>query len=53
MHRILATLAFLTLCAFLFIFLWRVPRLDLGILFAITLLMAGYDFVAYHHTYRR
>lgn len=53
MHRTLALLAFLTLVAFLVIFLWRVPRVDLGILFFITLAMAAYDFVFHHHTDRR
>jgi hypothetical protein len=52
MHRILASLAFLTLCAFLIIFFWRVPRVDLGILFLVTLAMAAYDFLFYHHTDR-
>jgi len=48
-NRILALLAFLTLCAFLGVFLWRVPRVDLTILFAITLGMTAYDFLFHSH----
>lgn len=49
-HRILALLAFLLLAAFLLIFFWHVPRVDLGILFAITLAMAAYDFLFRSHS---
>jgi hypothetical protein len=45
--RLLAILAFLLLCGFLGVFLWRVPRLDLAVLFGITVAMAGYDFFFY------
>jgi hypothetical protein len=51
--RLLALLAFLLLCGFLAVFLWRVPRADLAVLFAVTVAMAGYDFFFYrggdHH----
>jgi hypothetical protein len=45
--RILVTAAFLLLVAFLGVFLWRVPRVDLTIVFLITLVMAGYDLFFY------
>ncbi len=35
--------AFALLTGFLGILLWHVPRLDLGVVIAITLLCAGYD----------
>lgn len=51
-NRILALLAFLTLGAFLAVFFWRVPRVDLGILFAVTLAMTAYDFLFHHNSDR-
>jgi hypothetical protein len=47
LDRVLAALAFASVAAFLGILLWHVPRLDLGAVIGITLLLAGYDlFVA-------
>jgi uncharacterized membrane protein len=43
--RILALAAYLTLAAFLGILVWNVPRLDLGVVVAVTLALAGFDFV--------
>ena len=42
--RILAAFAMLTLFCFLGILVWFVPRLDLGIVVLITLMMTFYDF---------
>lgn len=41
--RLMATFAFLVLTGFLAILVWFVPRLDLGAVVAVTLLLAGYD----------
>lgn len=43
MEKMMAALAFLVLCGFLGILLWFVPRLDLGVVIATTLLLTGYD----------
>lgn len=43
-NTLLAILAYATLCAFLGILLYSVPRLDLGLVIGTTLLLTGYDF---------
>ncbi len=43
LERILSFLALLMLCGFLGILLWNVPRLDLGVVIVLTLLLAGVD----------
>lgn len=43
--RVVALLAFAVLAGFLGILLWNVPRLDLGAVIVVTLLLGGYDFV--------
>jgi hypothetical protein len=42
--RIMAFLAFAILTGFLAILVWYVPRLDLGAVIAITVVLAGWDF---------
>ena len=42
--RAMALLAFLFLLGFLGILVWYVPRLDLGLVVAATLLLVAYDF---------
>ena len=42
--RLMATFAFLVLAAFLSILIWFVPRLDLGAVIAVTLLLVAWDF---------
>ena len=42
-HRLIALVAYLILCGFLFILVWKVPRVDLIILVGITLALAGWD----------
>jgi hypothetical protein len=49
--RILPIFAFAVLCGFLGILIWFVPRLDLGIVLLLTLLIVGYDF--FFHNQRR
>ncbi|MBU1313519.1 MULTISPECIES: hypothetical protein [Pseudorhizobium] len=46
--RLLALFGFLVLCGFLGVLLWEVPRLDLTILVAVTVALAGYDLFFYH-----
>lgn len=43
-NRLLAALAFAVLLGFVGILVWYVPRLDLGAVIAVTVLLAGYDF---------
>lgn len=43
LDRILSILAMAVLCGFLGILIWNVPRLDLGIVIVLTLLLAGVD----------
>lgn len=43
MERILTILAFLVLCGFLGVLILKLPRLDLGIVIGITVVMAFYD----------
>lgn len=43
MNLLLRLLAFLTLAGFLLILLWKVPRVDLGVLIAITIALAAWD----------
>lgn len=42
--RLMQVAAFLVVAAFLGIVLYHVPRLDLGVAIAITLVAIGYDF---------
>jgi hypothetical protein len=42
-ERILSILAMAVLCGFLGILIWKVPRLDLAIVIALTLLLGGVD----------
>ncbi len=44
MNRVLATVAFLTLAAFIGILVWNVPRLDLAMVSLFALGLAFYDF---------
>lgn len=44
MNLVLKLAAFLMLAVFLSVLLWKVPRLDLGALIAITLILAARDF---------
>ena len=46
-NKALAILALTVLIVFLGILLWRVPRLDLGLVIVIVSLMAAYDFLVY------
>lgn len=46
-NTILAACAFVVIAVFLGILLWRVPRLDLGIVVTITVAMVLYDFFFY------
>ena len=43
--RILALLALIVFVAFLGIFIWKVPRLDLAAVIAITVALAIWDFL--------
>ena len=43
-NTLMALLAFAVLTGFLGILLYAVPRLDLGIVIGLTLLLVGYDF---------
>jgi len=43
-NRLLAALAFAVLLGFVGILVWYVPRLDLGLVVAVTVLLAAYDF---------
>ena len=47
-NRPLVIIAFLFLCVFLGILLWKVPRLDLGAVILFTLVLAGYDILLPH-----
>ncbi|MDP2696535.1 hypothetical protein [Thalassospira sp.] len=44
-NRIMALFALIMLLGFLGILVWHVPRWDLGIVIAITMALAGYDFL--------
>lgn len=44
--RIMALVAVVTLAAFLGILVWKVPRVDLAAVIAITLALALWDFLA-------
>lgn len=44
MNLALKLAAFLVLAAFLLVLVWKVPRLDLGALIAVTLALAARDF---------
>ncbi|MCC2613400.1 MULTISPECIES: hypothetical protein [Rhizobium/Agrobacterium group] len=50
--RLLQLIAFLILAGFVGVLFWRVPRVDLGFLFFITLAAAGYDFFLYNRRRR-
>jgi len=43
MERILTIIAFVILCGFLGVLIVKLPRLDLGIVIGVTVLMAFYD----------
>ena len=43
-ERILMIFAFLVLCGFIGILVWRVPQLDIGSVALLTVLLAAYDF---------
>ena len=43
MERILTIIAFIVLCSFLGVLIFKLPRLDLIIVVGVTLLMAFYD----------
>lgn len=43
MERFLTIIAFLTLCGFLGVLIYKLPRLDLGIVIGIAVAMAFYD----------
>ena len=43
LERLLTVPAFLMLCAFLGVLIWKLQRLDLGCVLAATLLLASYD----------
>ncbi|PWV97619.1 hypothetical protein DFR52_106142 [Hoeflea marina] len=43
MERILTLIAFVVLCGFLGVLIYKLPRLDLGIVVVTTLVMAFYD----------
>ncbi len=47
LERGINILAFVILCIFLGIFAYKVPRVDLGVAIAITLVMAFYDLFIY------
>ena len=42
-RRLLSTLAFLVFLLFLAVLVYRVPRIDLGIVIAVTLLLVAFD----------
>lgn len=44
MNLVLKLAAFLVLTVFLMILLWKVPRLDLGAVIVITIVLAAWDF---------
>ena len=43
LERLLSFLALMFLCGFLGILLWKVPRLDLGVVIVLTLLLGSVD----------
>jgi hypothetical protein len=43
MNRVIPLLALAVMLAFFAVFLWRVPRLDLGAVIVITMALAIYD----------
>jgi hypothetical protein len=47
-NRALGLLAFLLLCGFLGVLIWKVPRLDLLAICGLTIAFAGYDLFFYH-----
>ena len=50
--KMLAALAFLLMLGFLGILVWFVPRLDLGVVVGLTMLLAFYDFFIHEHRKR-
>lgn len=46
MNRLMAAAAFIVLVGFLSVLLIHVPRLDLGLVIGVTLLLAGWDAVS-------
>ncbi len=53
MNRILAIFAFLVLVGFLGILMFHVPRLDLGGVIVVTVLLAAWDLFTTHRTRKR
>ncbi|WP_158555064.1 hypothetical protein [Fulvimarina endophytica] len=51
LEKILAIVAFAILCFYLSFLIRYVPRLDLGVVLAITVVLAGYDLL-FHRTPR-
>ena len=49
LDRFLSIIALLVLLGFLGILFWKVPRLDLGAVIALTVLLVAYDFVVHSH----
>jgi len=43
MERILTIFAFIVLCGFLGVLIYKLPRLDLGVVIGLTVMMAFYD----------
>jgi hypothetical protein len=52
MNKVLAIFAFLVFVGFLAILIFHVPRLDLGAVIAITVLLAAWDLFTTHRTPR-
>lgn len=53
LERALSVLSFLLLVGFLGVLIWRVPRLDLGAVAAITVLLCAYDLFVHRTDVRR
>lgn len=47
LDRTLSIVGLLVLTGFLGILIWKVPRLDLGAVIALTLALVAYDFLVY------
>lgn len=45
MNKLMAFVAFAVLVGFLGILFWWVPRIDLGVVIALTLVLVAYDFI--------
>lgn len=53
MKTLLALFAFALFCVYLYILYSKVPRLDLGIVIGVTVLLAGWDLFAHDRLRRR